>query len=43
MPHPGGHVYGQYWVIDADRNWIVGGEPCGWTLDDVEMWLAQAD
>ena len=33
-------VYGRSWVIDPERNWIVGGEPCRWTLDDVEEWLA---
>ena len=31
---------GGYMIVDADRNFIVAGEKCDLTLDDVERWVA---
>lgn len=33
--------YGEFRVVDRDRNLIVAGERFDMTLDDVERWLAE--
>lgn len=30
---------GEFMVIDADANFIVGGSRFDWSLDDIEAWL----
>lgn len=34
--------FGEYMLVDADRNAIVGGQRFDWTLDDIEDYLSRA-